>query len=355
MSFCAQFLEFHPLISVRLRRAILSSVAALAMSGLAAPAMARDIIDMSGRTVAVPDTIHKIYAMTHAFALITAVAPDLVAGFASPRAPNPKTIGFLPPVMRSLPDLGGGGNVNVEKLKAIGVDVALGWASTGEAYPAAQLERGEIPVVDIDVDRLADYPATLRFLGSLTGRQARGEALAHDLETIIGRLKDKLGDLPPAEKPRVYYAESADGLTSQCGNADRAEVITYAGGSNVLSCDNLSTMGDNYPTDVEKVVALDPDVIVARFGQAAAMIRTDPRWQSIKAVKTGKVYAVPAYPYNWFDRPPSFMRALGAEWLAGLLHPDLYPVDIRAEAKGFFTQFYAYDLSEADLDGLLAQ
>lgn len=336
------------------RRSWAALLGGLCLTGavLQSPAWARSIQDMAGQTVEVPDEIHHVYAMTHAFPLVTAIAPDLLAGFAFQNRPNDDIMRFLPPSMAALPQLGGASQANLEKLKDAGIDLALGWTSTNEQYPTQQLNRIGVPVVFIDVDRLDQYPGTFRFLGRLLHREDRGELLAHNLEDILTRLHHATDGLSTPARPRVYYAESLDGLTSQCDSSDRAEVITLAGGVNALHCDGPAGMKSNYPIDIETLLTVDPDVIVTRFAKTAEAVRQDPRWQKLTAVRNGKVYAVPALPFNWFDRPPSFLRAMGAQWLANLLHPDLYPLDLRAETRRFDQVFLGVTPSDADLDRL---
>lgn len=321
------------------------------VSLFAVTASARDITDMSGQTVTVPDDIKSVYAMTHAMPLLTAIAPDLAAGFGMPVAPKPEILRFLPPSMAKLPSLGGGSNFNLEKLKETGVDLALGWASPEERYPANQMTRIGIPVVNIDVDRLDQYPATLRFLGKLFHREARGEELARTLEETTAAAKAAVKDIPAAEKPKVFYADSIDGLSSQCDASGRLEVIAFAGGVNALDCN----VTENYPIDIEKLLAINPDVIITRFAQAAKTMREDPRFAELKAVKAGRVYAIPAYPFNWIDRPPSFARALGVRWLAAKLYPDQASFDLRGETRKFYTLFFGVTPTDADLDLLFAQ
>ena len=123
-----------------------------------------------------------------------------------------------------------------------------------------------------------------------------------------------------------------------------------AGGLNVLSCDGLIPAKGNYPIDIEKLLNIDPDVIVTRFAGTAKAIRSDPRWARLKAVKAGRVSSVPAYPFNWFDRPPSFMRIMGARWLAAKLHPRPNACDQRARASAFYALFFGVTPGDADLD-----
>ena len=71
----------------------------------------------------------------------------------------------------------------------------------------------------VDAAPFRSYPAAFRFLGRLLHREARAEALAQALETGARRLQESLGAIPAAERVRVYYADVADGLKSQCAGA----------------------------------------------------------------------------------------------------------------------------------------
>jgi len=315
-----------------------------ALSGGAA--QAREITDMAGRTVRVPDTIGRVYAMSHSLALVTVMAPDTLVALPFPFRRNPEAERFLPPRFASLPQV----DTGLEAVAALSPDLALGWATPAfirDRVP--QFDRIGLPAVLVDVDRLESYPATLRFLGRLFGREARGEALAAHIEDLMARLAPVVAAIPPERRARVYYAESPDGLTTQCDSSDRSDVIRRAGALNAMHCVNPPTSADNYPTSLEALVAIDPDVIVTRFADSAARIAADPRWQGLRAVREGRVYAVPALPFNWVDRPPSFMRALGAHWLASRLYPDLYPFDLAEETRRFYRLFFAVDLTDADL------
>jgi iron complex transport system substrate-binding protein len=65
------------------------------------------------------------------------------------------------------------------------------------------------------------------------------------------------------------------------------------------------------------------------------------------------VYEIPAIPFNCFDRPPSANRILGLTWLANLVYPDFYNVDIHLETRKFYALFYHKKLTDAELDKVL--
>ena len=97
---------------------------------------------------------------------------------------------------------------------------------------------------------------------------------------------------------------------------------------------------------MEQLLLYDPEVILVKEPTFFATIFTDPRWTNLRAVRDKRVYLIPCEPFNWFDRPPSFMRLLGIKWLLSLLHPDLYRVDMVAETHDFYKLFLGVDLSE---------
>jgi iron complex transport system substrate-binding protein len=74
----------------------------------------------------------------------------------------------------------------------------------------------------------------------------------------------------------------------------------------------------------------------------------DPAWSGIRAVRDGRVHLIPRTPFNWFDRPPSFMRILGLKWLMSILYPREYTVDLIQETREFYSLFLSVPLSAED-------
>ena len=61
-----------------------------------------------------------------------------------------------------------------------------------------------------------------------------------------------------------------------------------------------------------------------------------------------------AAPAVRIDAPPSINRTIGLRWIAGLLYPERFPEDIRVTARDFIRLFYQADVSDAQLDRILA-
>ena len=62
---------------------------------------------------------------------------------------------------------------------------------------------------------------------------------------------------------------------------------------------------------------------------------------------------MPNAPFSWMDRPPSVNRFLGLQWIANLLYPEAYNVDIRAVTRTFYDLFYSVKLTDGQLDDIL--
>jgi iron complex transport system substrate-binding protein len=100
------------------------------------------------------------------------------------------------------------------------------------------------------------------------------------------------------------------------------EMITLAGGVNIVK--DIT----GFPTlSLEEVIAADPQVVIANVedyegGDAPLQaILTEPRLSVISAVAEGRVYGISASLTN---RPvPRIID--GFEWLAALIHPELFP------------------------------
>lgn len=320
-------------------------------------AFARDVVDMAGRTVAIPDKVGRVFGSAPPLnVLLNAVAPDAMLGV-SFRIEVPAKR-FFPAHVQDLPVVGGifgvSQTMNPETVMALKPDLALAWKSpfVDQAKIEAAFAKMGIPVVFITLDTLADWPRALRFTARLLGRDAAAEAQAVYVEKALARLAATVGKVPERRRPRVYYAEGPDGLATDCHRSFHTEAIELAGGYNVYRCEPKDHMGMER-VSLEQVLAFDPEVIIVQDRAAAAAIRGDARWLGVRAVRNDRIHLVPRWPHNWVDRPPSAMRALGAQWLANLFYPDAYPFDLKRETREFYRLFFGVIPSDADIDYLL--
>lgn len=320
-------------------------------------AEARQITDMAGRQVTVPDVIRKVYGTSPpATLMVYAMDPSLVAGLNIPI--KPADTPYLDPRMATLPVVGGwfgqGRVSNVETLLALQPDIILVWWWTYSAMDekmAQTLKPLGIPVVYMALDRLADYPKAFDFLGKLLGREARARMLARYAQKALETADQVRAVIPAESRVSVYYAEDVDGLSTECHASVHAELITLSGGENVHRCIQRTRVGKQ-KISMEQVLKYDPQVIVSHETLFFSRINEDPRWQNLRAVQDGRICRIPTKPFNWFDRPPSFMRLLGLKWMMHALYPQAYPMDLIAETRSFYRLFLHVDLDDDALKEL---
>lgn len=311
---------------------------------------AREITDMAGHKVTIPDTITKVVAVSPpATYLLYAIDPNLLAGLNFPLWGSEKK--YTVPRYRTLPVIGGvagqGRTMNREMLFRVHPDLIVHWSWRDDAANEKflnSMQQLPFPLVTIRMKNIEDYPAALAFCGALLDRKERGATLQGYAEEVITKAKQIADAIPEADKVRVYYAEGTDGLSTERSQSIHAELIPLAGGINV----HKGAETDHYGMEkisMEQLLLYDPQVILVKEKTFFDHIFLDPRWQNLRAVRDKRVYLIPYEPFNWFDRPPSFMRILGIKWLLHLLHPDRFPVDMVAETQAFYKLFLGVELT----------
>jgi iron complex transport system substrate-binding protein len=338
-----------------MRRLGLTLIAAVAARALPA----REITDMAGRKVTIPDHIARVYsAQPYTSVALYVVAPDLVINLQPGCFPmGPAENRFLRPGTTGLPTeltnavQGEHNPLSLENILALKPDFALakGGPTTDPSRLEQQFARINLPVVFVDLDGAAAYPAGIEFLGRLLGREERAAKLSAYATRVLAEVEKAVAAIPPAERVRVYYAESEDGLATESDGSFHTDPIRLAGGAIVHKGD-LKTHFGMEKVSLEQVLLYNPDVIVALVPEFAEKVTQDARWQDIKAVKEKRVYTVPRTPFNWLDRPPSIMQIIGIPWLAQRFYPQRYTVDIRQETREFLRLFMGVEATDADLN-----
>ncbi len=335
--------------------AVLSAVCACLASG---PHLeARCLTDIAGKRVVVPDYVRSAWGTSPpATYLLYSLDPSVLAGLTTPLKGWEKA--YLRRDMQKLPVLGGWygqGNVpNIEMVLKVKPDIIVvpALSAGADARTTKTLRNIPIPAITVDVSKLSSYPDAFLYLGEALGRKERAEKLAEYARKTIGNTEQIVRGIPEKNRVSVYYAEGEDGLTTECHVSMHVELIGLAGGKNVHRCVSKTNYGMD-KVSMEQVLMYDPDVILVFERNFFKKVFLDARWRQIKAVKNKRVYLIPRQPFNWFDRPPSFMRLLGLKWLLNVLHPDVYPVDIVKETQIFFKLFLGVTLSQKEAGDII--
>ncbi|MDD5406277.1 MAG: ABC transporter substrate-binding protein [Sulfurovaceae bacterium] len=318
---------------------------------------AKTITDAEGKNIIVPDNVTRVFGSSPPMNyLLYAINPDKMTGlnFAAKNAQNGADGKLLNKKFLSLPVIGsfhgGGQGINLETLMKYKPELVLIWQDDMMVQAIKkEMLKTNIPTLMIPFREITDMPTAFRIAGNAIGENERGEALAKYSQNIINEVKTNVSKTKPTN---YYYAEGLDGLSTECDKSFHVEAINFAGGTNVHKCQQNNLIGLE-KISFETLLNYNPDVIFVQTPIVYNDIKDDPMWKNLKAVKNGRIYLVPVQPFNWIDRPPSFMRVLGIQWLTKILHPQTYKIDMNKRTKEFYDIFLHVKLTDQQTKNIL--
>lgn len=257
----------------------------------------------------------------------------------------------LYPKLAKKPTIGTFNDVNFETLLKVKPDLLF--AGVTSLKTNARIEALGIPLFTLGIGRHTVDSLLHEFqqVGIFLGREKKANALISYWSQQLQNLEDKLPG--KAHRKKVLYVNGSHTISSEGKGWWGDDFITHAGGINIA--ETLQIKGD---ISSELLLAFDPDVIIIsnnkNFRTSPESLLTNPKYQNLKAVKTGEVYLSPVGGF-WWDRP-SPESILGILWLAKVLYPEeMQAIDLKAETKTFFRDFYNYRLREKEYQSFFAR
>jgi iron complex transport system substrate-binding protein len=285
------------------------------------------VIDMANRTVDVKKDPQRIIGVgAGALRMICYLqAADRVVGVDDREQLKYNTSGFgMPsgidkPYNLANPDLSakpfiGGKTGDPELIAAQNPDIVFYTFTTGKDAQALQEKSGR-PVVALttgDLGKNKDvFYQSLRLMAKILGKEQRAESITSYIDGTIKDLKDRTKDIPADKRPRLMV-----------------------NGNNVAGS---ASSGGQMMIDKEKLLDWKPDVIFVDEASYALVKEDlkDPVYQSLPAVKNGRVYGV--MPYNWYANNYDTVLA-DAYYVGKTLYPEQFAdVDPAQKADEIYT------------------
>ncbi|EQC2008060.1 ABC transporter substrate-binding protein [Listeria monocytogenes] len=185
-------------------------------------------------------------------------------------------------------------SVDTEKIIAIKPDLVLGHesmlATEKDAYQLLK-DAGINVFVVPDATDLKAAEKSIITVGKLTGKEKEAKKVTDSMEEQKVAIEKKAKELKTS--PKVWIEISPDLYTAGKGTFMN-EMLELAGGTNVV------TESGFIPYNEEKVVELQPDIILSVYPDAKATIQKRAAWKDIPAVKNDKIYEMDA---NKLSRP----------------------------------------------------
>ncbi|NMB78002.1 MAG: ABC transporter substrate-binding protein [Methanomicrobiales archaeon] len=313
----------------------------------------RVITDMAGRQVTIPANVTKVVGSFFIYYL----APEKVGNWESNQTNETRI--YYSALPDTLPVVSSSSK-NYEAQIALHPDLIFISCGDGNAirYDSVNLTQekyGAISVVCLNnTQNVTNAGQVFRFLGNVLDRPERADELIRYYEGTLDEIQEKTSAIPKEKRVRVYYAEGANGLATDASGSIHSQLIDLCGGNNVAGAGGHQSGSGQTAVTMESVLMWKPDVIITTSREFAINVHNDSSWQRIPAVQNDRISVTPNQPGNWFDRSPSFYRIAGMSWTAHVLYPDLFTRDwLKSKIREYFSVYYRYDISDADLDDLL--
>lgn len=220
--------------------------------------------------------------------------------------------------------------------------------------PAALSRKTGIPVVLLNYGNLAnnseDLYRSLRLMGKVLEKAQRAEEVIDFFRSGINDLQNRTKDVAEDKRPRCFVGGVAyRGPHGYQSTEPGYPPFAFIHAHNLADDPRLGLkMLQQSSIAKEKIVAWDPEVLfldlsTLQMGSKAGgwfELKTDPAYQSLSALKKGRIYGV--LPYNWYTQNSGSILA-NAYFIGKLLYPEKF-TDIEPKVKA--DEIYTFLIGE---------
>lgn len=256
----------------RFAQALVLLIVVSLMLGISGCARKTTFTDGAGRTITLPKTPQRIVSLSPAhtetlFALGVGSKVVGVSNFCN-----------RPAEVSKIEKVGDAFSVNKEKLISLKPDI-LFCSGTPDSQTVKLVESTGIPVY-------VSSPASVEEVFQDVERMAEILGVPKQGKELVSKLK---ADLPASSssssKPKVFVLIDKDLWTAGPGSF-LADVVAKAGGTNYVQ----SASAQYLQVSMEQLLANQPDLILVTIPSAEyEIVKAKPGWDTLKAVKEGKV------------------------------------------------------------------
>ncbi len=303
------------------------TVLLLVVLSLALPLQAREVVDMAGRRIELPQKIERVVtsyrvATDMVFAL---QVPELLVGVSYPPTP------ILLQVSPAMKKVGiANRHCGLEDFLRLKPDMVF-------MQPGPLVERLAEVGIRVYVLKVEDPDSMvdgLLRMGEILGKKDHAERLAAYYRRKLEYIKQQTADISPRRS--VYLIGPHGIMTTVGGDFYQDPLIRYAGGINVAH----ELKGGWAEVSPEQIIAWNPDAILRLpySDMSRETILKNAALSVLDAVKAGRLHEFPSYIDAWDLPTPESI--LGMMWLAQKLYPEQVAFDMRGEAAYFYREFY---------------
>lgn len=214
------------------------------------------------------------------------------------------------------------------------------------------LDKLGIPLTNIDSPRQVAIWKTMAIVAG------HPERFNDEFASLKAKVRNLDGDISPLKKPAgvraiIMWRTNPGSWKIASPLHEQMNYLLKLGVSKPLEQDILQTPSGSISSDVETILAINPDVIFltccAPIADTPESLFDMPALQSVNAIRTRRVYKEPigGARMDGLIEWPLILR-----WFAELLYPEL-PHSFRADFKNTYQRTYGFSMSDQELDQLI--
>ena len=274
------------------------------------------ITDDNGRTVNFDKKPERIVVTSASF-----LEPLYAVGGTVVGRPDSKS--KIPDAAKNVTSIGRVYQIDAEKVLSLTPDLVILNKGMNEKL-VETLAANNVNTLVLDMKTYDDVKREIGIFAALTGEKEKGEQLTSKMDADIAAVRASI----PQDKKRVAIIHSTgQGLSVQLDGSIAGSIVNMLGWENTASgMPALDKNPDAAPYSMETLVAQNPDIIfVTSMGEEAeirasmeAMFAESPAWQSVSAIRDGRVYYLPQEMFL-FSPGIDYPKAVG--YMARLIYP----------------------------------
>ena len=274
------------------------------------------VTDDNGRTVNFDKKPERIVVTSASFLEPLYAVGGTVVG-------RPESKSKIPPEAKDVTRIGRVYQIDAEKILELKPDLVILNKGMNEKL-VETLAANYVKTLVLDMKTYDDVKREIGIFAALTGETAKGEELTAKMDADIAAVRASI----PAEKKRVAIIHSTgQGLSVQLDGSIAGSIVNMLGWENTASgMTALDKNPDAAPYSMETLVAQNPDIIfVTSMGEEEeirasmeAMFAESPAWQSVAAIRDGRVYYL---PQEMFLFSPGIEYPEAVKYMARLVYP----------------------------------
>ena len=259
------------------------------------------ITDDNGRTVNFDKKPERIVVTSASFLEPLYAVGGTVVG-------RPESKSKIPPEAKDVARIGRVYQIDAEKILELKPDLVILNKGMNEKL-VETLAANYVKTLVLDMKTYDDVKREIGIFAALTGETAKGEELTAKMDADIAAVRASI----PADKKRIAIIHSTgQGLSVQLDGSIAGSIVNMLGWENTAS--GMTALDKN--PDIIFVTSMGEEVEIR--DSMEAMFAESPAWQSVAAIRDGRVYYL---PQEMFLFSPGIEYPEAVKYMARLVYP----------------------------------